>query len=508
MTFAATSTFASQHTIAFLPGFGAIDVSNSAGELIEGPGANLLTISGDDAVGVFQVGNGVTASISGLTITGGSATNGGGIDNDGRLTITDSTIENSYASNNGGGIANSGTLTVTDSTIEGSNASNNGGGINNCGTLTISDSSITDNYVSHDGGGINNDGTLTVTDSTIANNSSGAGGGIENTGMLTLMNCTIAGNGVVFQGGGIDNFDTLTAVDTTIAYNTGSYYSGLGGGGLCDEPGSTALLDNTIVALNTNANSRPEDITGSVCLASAYNLIGTGGSGGLTNATSGNLVGIADPGLAAGLTNNGGPTQTIALLAGSAGHRFRQHCTGRPVWPHHRPARGRLPPDRQRNRRHRRLRAAPSFGNATVYMVNLTSDTGASSGTDSVGGTAYPSGDLLWAITQANANTNPAGSVIEFDPTVFNSSSRQTIALTSTLELSEAPGPEVIQGPGANVVTISGNHAVVVFSVGSATTATITGLTIADGRPGISNGGRSRSPAARLPTTPESLATA
>jgi len=53
-------------------------------------------------------------------------------------------------------------------------------------------------------------------------------------------------------------------------------------------------------------------------------------------------------------------------------------------------------------------------GNPTYYTVNLLSDTGASSGTDATTGT--PSGDLLWAVTQANANTNTAGSVIEFDP--------------------------------------------------------------------------------------------
>ena len=51
---------------------------------------------------------------------------------------------------------------------------------------------------------------------------------------------------------------------------------------------------------------------------SAYNLIGTGGSGGLVNGTNGNQVGVADPGLDPnGLQNNGGPTQTIALLPGS-----------------------------------------------------------------------------------------------------------------------------------------------------------------------------------------------
>ena len=52
--------------------------------------------------------------------------------------------------------------------------------------------------------------------------------------------------------------------------------------------------------------------------ASAYNLIGTGGSGGLVNGVNGNQVGVADPGLDPnGSPNNGGPTQTIALLPGS-----------------------------------------------------------------------------------------------------------------------------------------------------------------------------------------------
>ena len=50
--------------------------------------------------------------------------------------------------------------------------------------------------------------------------------------------------------------------------------------------------------------------------ASAYNLIGTGGSGGLVNGINGNQVGVADPGLGP-LADNGGPTQTIALLPGS-----------------------------------------------------------------------------------------------------------------------------------------------------------------------------------------------
>ena len=54
-----------------------------------------------------------------------------------------------------------------------------------------------------------------------------------------------------------------------------------------------------------------------MAVTSAYNLIGTGGGGGLTNGTNGNQVAVTNPGIASALANNGGPTQTIALLAGS-----------------------------------------------------------------------------------------------------------------------------------------------------------------------------------------------
>ena len=81
----------------------------------------------------------------------------------------------------------------------------------------------------------------------------------------------------------------------------------------------TATLDNTIVELNTNGTSSTaptDDVAGTVSSASAFNLIGTGGSGALVNGTDGNQVGVANPGLGT-LADNGGPTQTIALLAGS-----------------------------------------------------------------------------------------------------------------------------------------------------------------------------------------------
>ena len=66
----------------------------------------------------------------------------------------------------------------------------------------------------------------------------------------------------------------------------------------------------------TGSGATPDDISGTVSSTSAYNLIGTGGSGGLVNGDNGNQVGVANPGLDP-LANNGGPTQTIALLPGS-----------------------------------------------------------------------------------------------------------------------------------------------------------------------------------------------
>ena len=67
--------------------------------------------------------------------------------------------------------------------------------------------------------------------------------------------------------------------------------------------------------------------------------------------------------------------------------------------------------------------------NPTIYMVDSTGDTGMGSGN---------AGDLLYVINQANANPNPAGSLIEFSTPLF--STPQSITLTNTLELSGSGG--------------------------------------------------------------------
>ena len=79
--------------------------------------------------------------------------------------------------------------------------------------------------------------------------------------------------------------------------------------------------DDTIVARN-NTTGPPcaSDIAGATAVVGDFNLIGNGGSGGLTNGVLGNIVGVTDPDLGS-LGPYGGPTQTMALLPGSAGHR-------------------------------------------------------------------------------------------------------------------------------------------------------------------------------------------
>jgi hypothetical protein len=110
---------------------------------IVGPGANLLTISGQGQVQVFTVNSGLAASISGLTVANGHALgDGGGIDNSGTLTVSNTTISDNTAITDGGGIFNTATLTVSNSTISDNSASNSGG-IFSSSALMVTNSILT-----------------------------------------------------------------------------------------------------------------------------------------------------------------------------------------------------------------------------------------------------------------------------------------------------------------------------------------------------------------------------
>jgi hypothetical protein len=364
-----------------------------------------LTSSGRDGSTDLTVNPGVTASVSGLTLSGATenavfnrgsltlshvAVTGnqigywvgpgytfrGTVYNEGALVVQDSRITdnhvNTYGTDGGGGgISNAaaGTLTVANSTIANNTVPGvgvspgytRGGGVFNFGgTATITGSTLTGNSASA-GGGIYSNGTIAITDSTISGNLSqaGQGGGIYLLGTgtgLTLANSTVASNQAANggRGGGIflDQRTTATITNSTIAGNTtgpgasgGGIYvasgsalsaggtltlrnstvannqtAGAGGGLWVGATRTQVRLANTIVAGNTAVTGGP-DVWGPLLSTSAYNLIGDGsGASGVTNGTNGNQVGTAASPIDARLgplQDNGGPTQTMALLPGS-----------------------------------------------------------------------------------------------------------------------------------------------------------------------------------------------
>jgi CSLREA domain-containing protein len=285
-------------------------ILNNAGGTLTVTGSTISGNSADDGGGGIRNAGG-TLTVINSTISGNSADDGGGISNaSGTLTVTNSTISGNSA-DFGGGISNAGNLTITNSTISGNSTSSSGGGIlNNAGgTLTVTGSTISGNSADDDGGGILNNagGTLTVTGSTISGNSaSGFGGGIGNAGNLTITNSTISGNSADDGGGGIRNSGgTANLSFVTIASNSAST-----GGGI-SHSGGTVNIKNSIVGNNT-ASTGP-NCSGTVT-ATGANLDTDGTCTGFTTVPS-----TGPGGLNLGpLANNGGPTQTHALQAGSA----------------------------------------------------------------------------------------------------------------------------------------------------------------------------------------------
>jgi hypothetical protein len=297
----AVATAQAGGTVDFQPGLSGTITLTSATLTIDhsltitGPGAKALVVNGNQQFMVFQVSAGVTATLAGLSIVSGNGT--------------------SHQQTDGGGISNQGTLTVTGCTISGSYAGY-GGGIFNAGTLTVQASTLSGNTA--DPG---------------YSNLMGAGGGIYNAAAanLTVISSTLSGNQVVYRGihsvssgygGGIFNAGNLTVISSTVSLNSVGARQAAGGG---IDSGGSLTLTNTIVAGNTEGGdpalgSRGPDLSGAVT-QSDHNLVGIGdGSTGLVNGQNGNQVGTGanpiDPKLGP-LQDNGGPTPTQALLAGS-----------------------------------------------------------------------------------------------------------------------------------------------------------------------------------------------
>jgi hypothetical protein len=177
-------------------------------------------------------------------------------------------------------------------------------------------SAVSGNTAVSSGGGIDNVGSLTIDNSTVSGNvasgSSASGGGIVNGGSLTINNSTISGNTAnstdgLATGGGIASNSFVSLNNSTVADNAVNGTQGEEGGNIYISTGSTATVQNSIIANSVSGGN----CSGAV-FSSGYNLSSDGtcdfnNTGDLNN---------SDP-LLGPLQNNGGPTETMALLSGS-----------------------------------------------------------------------------------------------------------------------------------------------------------------------------------------------
>jgi CSLREA domain-containing protein len=268
-------------------------------------------ISGAGGTRIMEVEPTATVTLGDLTLEDGDVSGNGGaalVETGGGLALEDDTVSGNTASGSGGGVEDEGSMAVLDSTITGNQAPAVGGvDDDSTGTLLVVGSTFSDNT---GGGGLLLGGggpdTAAIADSTFASNStSGEGGGIDETtpSTLTLSDSTLYGNSAVDPGGGIatSNSSTNTLVNDTIADNTSS-----GGGQQLANFGSASALNTILSGSGSScAENDPTD--------AGHNLDSSNSCG--FSSADGDLINT-DPDLGP-LESNGGPTDTMALLAGS-----------------------------------------------------------------------------------------------------------------------------------------------------------------------------------------------
>jgi hypothetical protein len=397
---------------------------------ITGPGADQLTISGNHASRVFLVVGGTTAEISGLTISAGKVygLNGGGIYNDGWLTLKDSTISGNSTIFNvnggyGGGILNTNWLEVQNSTISGNSASYSGGGIYNYSGAPW----------------------LIITRSTFSNNTATFGGGIANAGWMQVSNSTISGNSAIYagHGGGISNSGEMEISSSTFSDNLANG----GDGGALYTTGKFYLWNNILANSVLPGNDCHNN--GGTLSADVNNLIES-------HYLCGTPVSSADPQLAP-LADNGSPTHTRALQFGSPAIDAGNNLACRAV--------------------DQRGFSRPFDGDGDG---TATCDMGAYEYGSIV--VTNPNDSGPGSLRDAISSVGPGGT-ITFDlnayPAIITLTSGQLVISTDL----------IITGPGTGQVTVSGGNTSRGFHVSNGVTAEISGLTISGGNAAASAGG-------------------
>jgi hypothetical protein len=284
---------------------------------VQGSGATIQrsAAAGTAAFRIFDVASAGSLTLSSVTLSNGLANNGvqggGAIYSHGTLSVSGSTFTGNSSpattGTSGGAINSSGTLTVTTSTFTG-NTAQEGGGVFNQKTATITNSTFTNNKATIYGGGalLNAAGTETVTGDTFVGNTGPGGGAIDNDTTLNIADSTFYNNTGGSNGGGaVENFGATTIKQSTLAGNASPY-----GANILNYTGFTLSISMSIVS---------GGLSGSNCGGQApitdagYNIDSSSSCG---FSASQHSMSNTQPQLDA-LSANGGPTQTMALPAGS-----------------------------------------------------------------------------------------------------------------------------------------------------------------------------------------------
>ncbi len=534
-----SSVFSSSQTITL----GAtLVLSETAGpEVIDGPGAGLVTVSGGGTASVFEINNGVTATLSGLTISDGRAAagDGGGLQNYGTTTLTDCTISGNTAASNGGGVENDGSAALTNCILTGNVAASDGGGVDNTGTLVLTNSTFSTNTAAYGAPASltkSRAGTAIATNSGFTNNTAEFDGvlAIEAIGAVTLADDTLNGNSAGFDGGGIDHENIgdatvgpLTVGETTIANNIAST-----GGAIYNGNDSTTLITNTTIANNSvySDGGGIFEYSGSLTLTNSTignNVVfpsgGAGSGGGIF--TKANTVLLTNTIVALNTDTGGAASDDIAgttglsssssfnligtggsdgIINGQNGNLILTSLSGIGLSP--------LGDYGGLTETIALLPGSPAIGAGTSvsgvttdqrgFPLDSPPDIGAfqvQTGlvvNTTIDGTGSASGDLSLRQAINLANVLASAQTITFDPTVF--ATPRTITLASAqLELSNTSETETIIGPAVGV-TVSGGGLSRVFQVDATVTASISGLTISGGSANRYGGGLFNSGTATL----------
>ena len=217
--------------------------------------------------------------------------------------------------NDGGAVWNNATLLIQNSRFL-NNKAQRGGAVFSSGTVTIENSTFTDNHADSSGGAVENMTSMTIRGSTFNSNQAGNDGGAvhsdASSASLLIQNSTFAANtaptaSAIATGAASNAWDHLTVVDNVGGVAIDLYQVGV-------------TMRNSIVARNTGdgAITSLGNGNGTFSAQSTNNLLGVGNWRGITNGMSGNLTGVLAANLSLGtLADNGGLTQTVALLPGS-----------------------------------------------------------------------------------------------------------------------------------------------------------------------------------------------